>query len=463
MLLIIIIPVLSFSFVMADEESSEQAPSSTPLAGTCSANVAQILQDNNVSWTVNPSGGSGSYTYSWSGDQGLSGSGSSVTNFYADSGYANASVTISDGVDTLEVDCDPVQIIAYLRFNSCGADEISYTIGYGPTFWSASISGGVGPYTIEWAIDDGLNGSGSTKEYIEYVTAGQKNAQILGVSSGDGQTLSTISPANPTIINAGNPVTCSPNIMVYEDQVPVEEFQVSCSANVNSAYTGASVTWSAQISGGFEPYNLTWSGTDDLSGNTQSITTSYDVVGTKNATLLVTDSAISNNFKNVSCGSVEVNIRRSGGGGSSRRTSIDSDEDTTEEQNDQQNIDESENVGDDVEDNNIILNTTPVAVINTPAINAILPESNLQNEEQLKNVNDEESQEDNSNSTTNENEIEESELAAVEDGAKTGLLANVTGMPLLNNMPNYLYFIMGFIGISFLGSVAYFVWTTKIK
>ena len=328
LVLFILLPFVNMQTVIADESGSEsepeEAPASQPLDGVCSPNVSQILQDNNVTWSVTASGGSGSYTYNWSGDQGLSGSGSSITNFYTNPGHMNATVEISDGSETIEVDCDPVHIVAYLRFNSCFPEEISYTIGYGDTFWRANISGGVGPYTIIWDINDNLQGPGSTQIDVNYSTPGEKFASILGVTSGDGQTLSDISPANPSVIDANNPVSCTQSIMVYEEDIPAEGLQASCSANISSINEGGSVTWSVNYSGGFAPYIINWDGTDGLNGSSQSITTTYDSAGTKNASVTIQDSGVNPSFRMVNCGSVIVNSasggNTGGGGGGSSST-----------------------------------------------------------------------------------------------------------------------------------------------
>jgi len=62
---------------------------------------------------------------------------------------------------------------------------------------------------------------------------------------------------------------------------------VSCSVSQTSLTVGQTAIWTAQTSGGTGSYTYTWSGTDGLSGNTQTITKSYLTAGTKNASVSV--------------------------------------------------------------------------------------------------------------------------------------------------------------------------------
>ncbi len=67
--------------------------------------------------------------------------------------------------------------------------------------------------------------------------------------------------------------------------------QGSCSANVSSANTGDTVTWTATQTSTMTPsqghYEYVWSGTDSLSGTTQSVSKIYNTTGTKNASVVI--------------------------------------------------------------------------------------------------------------------------------------------------------------------------------
>jgi hypothetical protein len=71
-------------------------PNPSAIGGSCSASPAIASPGTPVTWTATPSGGDGSYTYSWSGGDGLSGTNSQVQHTYNTAGNYNGQVTISD-------------------------------------------------------------------------------------------------------------------------------------------------------------------------------------------------------------------------------------------------------------------------------------------------------------------------------------------------------------------------------
>lgn len=62
---------------------------------------------------------------------------------------------------------------------------------------------------------------------------------------------------------------------------------VSCAPSVASAMEGSTVTWTASVSGGDGVYAYSWSGTHNLSGNTQTISKKYNSEGIKTASVVV--------------------------------------------------------------------------------------------------------------------------------------------------------------------------------
>jgi peptidoglycan hydrolase-like protein with peptidoglycan-binding domain len=62
---------------------------------------------------------------------------------------------------------------------------------------------------------------------------------------------------------------------------------VSCAPSVASAMEGSTVTWTASVSGGDGVYAYSWSGTHNLSGNTQTVSKKYNSEGTKTAAVVV--------------------------------------------------------------------------------------------------------------------------------------------------------------------------------
>lgn len=75
------------------------------LTASCSVSPASIAAGSSATWTAVPSGGTGVYTYSWSGTDGLTGSGSSVVFPYATPGPKTASVTVTSGTQSITQAC----------------------------------------------------------------------------------------------------------------------------------------------------------------------------------------------------------------------------------------------------------------------------------------------------------------------------------------------------------------------
>ena len=69
----------------------------TPPTVTCTPSATSITTGNAVTWTATPSGGTGTYTYSWSGTPSISGTTQSISPTYTAAGTATASVTVTSG------------------------------------------------------------------------------------------------------------------------------------------------------------------------------------------------------------------------------------------------------------------------------------------------------------------------------------------------------------------------------
>ncbi|MCX6702907.1 MAG: hypothetical protein NTW60_03520 [Candidatus Wolfebacteria bacterium] len=89
----------------------------SPLSVACSASPSEINVNQSVAWNAVYSGGNASYSFSWSGSDGLSGTESAVTKTYSSAGRKTASVIVSSGGQTVTKDCgaisvtDPVSMI----------------------------------------------------------------------------------------------------------------------------------------------------------------------------------------------------------------------------------------------------------------------------------------------------------------------------------------------------------------
>ncbi|HVB20168.1 MAG TPA: hypothetical protein VNF51_02730 [Candidatus Paceibacterota bacterium] len=74
---------------------------SQPPTAACTGSPTPAYINQSVTWSATASGGSGSYTYSWTGTDGLSGTSSSVSKAYTTSGLKYATTTVTDTVSGL--------------------------------------------------------------------------------------------------------------------------------------------------------------------------------------------------------------------------------------------------------------------------------------------------------------------------------------------------------------------------
>lgn len=88
------------------------------LSAVCYANPTNAGINQVVTWSVNPTGGNGNYTYSWSGTDNLTGYNQYVSKQYGYSGTKTAYVTVSSGGRTVTTSCS---------MNVSGYGGVSYT------------------------------------------------------------------------------------------------------------------------------------------------------------------------------------------------------------------------------------------------------------------------------------------------------------------------------------------------
>jgi hypothetical protein len=162
---------------------------------SCSASSVYTNNNSAVTWNAYPSGGNGYYSYSWTGTDGLYGTGQSVYRNYPNAGQKYASVTVYSNGQSVTQNCGTVNVGGYgyvpvYNTNSgldvaCYSDPTTARINQ-PATWRAEVTGGVAPYTYSWTGSSGLSGSDSA--IIKYYdTVGEKSA-IVTIRSADGKT-----------------------------------------------------------------------------------------------------------------------------------------------------------------------------------------------------------------------------------------------------------------------------------
>lgn len=170
---------------------------------SCQASEVTGMTGQLIAWDANISGGVTPYNVTWSGDVNTSETNPHTTITYNATGTKSASVVKVTSPDneagvsgqscgSVTIDTQPTKMTA-----TCSAGVSTLNTGHAVT-WTANVSGGNGPYTINWSGSDGLSGNG-TNISKTYSTAGSKSAQMDNVSSSDGQVITNIACGTVTV------------------------------------------------------------------------------------------------------------------------------------------------------------------------------------------------------------------------------------------------------------------------
>jgi len=235
--------------------------------GSCSVNASSLAIGQAAAFSVAVSGGTGSYSYSWTGSDGLSGSNSSVSKVYSSAGVKTASVTVTSVAQSISRSCSVVVVEPPDDdlVGSCSVTPASLNIG-GTATWSATASGASGGYSYSWSGTDGLSGT-SASVSKSYATSGTKTGSV------------TITSGSQSITR-----NCSTYVQPQVD----EDLVGSCSVSPSNPQIGDSVNWSATASGGNGSFTYNWSGTNGLSGSNASVSKIYTSAGLKSAAVVIT-------------------------------------------------------------------------------------------------------------------------------------------------------------------------------
>lgn len=199
----------------------------SPLSVSCSANQSYVPTGGAVSWNAYATGGSGIYTYTWTGSDNLYGSGQNLYYNYITPGIKSASVTVYSNGQSITQACSttvnvggsyggyayPVSTPVYQapvyatgNYNGldigCYVDPTNARVNQ-PVTWKAEVTGGAGPYTYSWTGSDGLTGSQSS--IIKYYSKSGAKSAIVTVASADGKTGTHACSNQLTVSGSGAP------------------------------------------------------------------------------------------------------------------------------------------------------------------------------------------------------------------------------------------------------------------
>ncbi len=232
---------------------------------SCAGNPTNPNINQNVNWTATVNNATGNISYSWSGTNDLSGSGSTVSKSYSSSGTKNATVNVTVNGVQKQAQCNvTVQQPVDNDFTvSCAGNPTNPTINQSVN-WTSSVNGATGNITYTWSGTDGLS-SNSSSVSRSYGSSGTKNASVEVTANGHTHT-----------------AQCNVNVQQQQNN----NLTVSCYANPSSPYVGNQVTWYANASGGNGNYSYSWNG-DELSGSGQTVYRTYNSTGNKYASVTV--------------------------------------------------------------------------------------------------------------------------------------------------------------------------------
>jgi hypothetical protein len=224
-----------------------------------------------VTWNAYPSGGNGTYTFSWSGSDNIYGTGQVIYTSYNNPGLKFANVTVYSNGQAVTQSCNNSVNISYTYVNVYPQNNYNYVQPYpvynvpirqsldigcivdptrmsvnSPVTWSAEVTGGFAPYTYSWTGSEGLNGNqNSIIKY--YGTPGEKSA-IVTVTSADGKTGVRACSNTATIINAPVPKPIVRTVYVQPTptppvvQAPVSNDQQTA-LQANTIFSVANIPW----------------------------------------------------------------------------------------------------------------------------------------------------------------------------------------------------------------------------
>jgi hypothetical protein len=162
------------------------------LVVSCNVNPSEAETGDYLNWSANATGGTGSYTYSWSGTDGLYGNVANVSKSYNDEGTKTGYITVTSGTQTVTQSCT-ARIDDDNNSNSNDDLDVScYASPEDPQIgervrWYVDVDGGDGDYDYDWNGTDGLNSS-SRSPSMTYYSYGSKRATVEVESDGESET-----------------------------------------------------------------------------------------------------------------------------------------------------------------------------------------------------------------------------------------------------------------------------------
>ncbi len=234
-------------------------------SATCSSLAVGTI-GTPVTFTSTVVGGTGPYTYVWSGTDSFSSAEQNPTKTFTTAGRKSVRFQVTDARNqTLISPVGQCEVEIFQRpVASCSVSHPDGVIG-SPIRFTSTVTGGSGNYSYAWTNAFSSTASSSTQTFN---SIGLKTANLV---------------VTDTTTNVSSLVaTCTSNITATPTD-PV----ATCSASPSTVSVDQSVVFTGAVAGGEAPYFYSWNNAPATENSTKTLT--YQDSGQKNVQLTVTD------------------------------------------------------------------------------------------------------------------------------------------------------------------------------
>ena len=235
------------------------------LDATCVISPNNVNVNDTVTLSGSATGGSGVYSYYWSGSDGISGSSQVITGRFTSPGSKTVSLTVNSGNQTVTRTCNAYVNTYNYNYNynyngnynynnnynngynynytnvtaTCVATPINARVGDN-VIWTVYPTGGNGgAYTYSWTGTDGLSYGNANQIQQRYTTPGTKTATVT-VYSTYGQSI--VATCSTNVI--GSVVQGTPISGIYLNEVPATGINFNLKV---ALYALGMILWSAFV------------------------------------------------------------------------------------------------------------------------------------------------------------------------------------------------------------------------
>ena len=264
------------------------------LTVTISPTSESITTGTALTFNAHTTGGTGGNQFTWyiNGISVNEGSSSTYYHTFSSEGTYNIQVIVSDSSGTV-AKSNIVTITVNAPSLSVSITPTSETISAGDSLtFISTVSGGTGSYEYNWYLDGNLQSGESSSSFSYNFNTPGTFSVYLSVTDSAG--VSAISNTANVVVESASPLA------------------VQISAPTTSTDTGTSITFTANPSGGMQPYSFSWyiNGVKEAGYDSSTFTFLFSSTGTFQVYAVVTDNTGATAVSNT----ISVNVASSFGG-----------------------------------------------------------------------------------------------------------------------------------------------------